>query len=235
MERKEKPFASRIVLELVTLPQELLHRLVWTRAELWKHGVAIQVRILDDHVTSETDVPPIRTHFREDMGLAVVRIETDHRAVSAGGSLDFFQNVLGQRGADMVRDARVYGSGRIRFDVDGDYPSVSKQVTQMCEIESAPPMSGAAFHDDVRSCRENDLLIDPKIEGVLQDSGPHPIGIVPGGLGATVEEFMEVSDDLVCRQLLLGFTQVASETGCDRPRHERFDSPHHCALPPEAA
>jgi hypothetical protein len=70
--------AARVNPKVITAVQELHHCLSGTFAIFPEYGMAMDVRILNDHIVSHRDESAVELKFSQDMLFRMVRIKDDH-------------------------------------------------------------------------------------------------------------------------------------------------------------
>ena len=135
------------------------------------------VRVLDDHVAADRDDRPVRLELGLDVRLRVVGVEDDERLASAGTTAHLVEDVrVGRRASSEIRDPRVPGVVvPQRLDVDRDHLAAPDEVADRRQVERASPAVRARLDDDVGPRLEDDLLVDPEVERVLQRLRAEPV------------------------------------------------------------
>jgi hypothetical protein len=117
------PLAARIRPKVITAAQEIDHGLTGAFAMRPEYRMAVDVRILDDHIVSYGDESAVKLKFSQDMLFPVVRIKDDHCRPTLHTHTDLLYD-LGIGGTpDEARDSGMPDSAVVHDVHRHDFPS----------------------------------------------------------------------------------------------------------------
>ncbi len=94
-----------------------------------------------------------------------------------------------------IANARVLGPPLRLVDVDADDAPMVEQVAERCEVGRAASVAGASLDDQVWADFVQQLLVDPEVEGTLEERCAQPVCVQPGARAHSVVEAVEVTRD----------------------------------------